>query len=221
MSKTIEIGTGLSGAVTEPEGFTTAGGVVLIQEWFGINDHMKSMVDRFAGLGFVTVAPDLYHGQIATTEEAAGKMMNALDFGKAVSDIGQAAEYLKTNARCNGKVAVVGFCLGGALTFAAACNVPGLAAAVPFYGVPDIDKLDLSRVTAPIQAHFAQHDDWALPSKAEAIKKQLDALGKPMELHVYDAGHAFMRDSDPAKYSPAASKLAWERATAFLEKHLA
>jgi carboxymethylenebutenolidase len=167
------------------------------------------------------VAPDLYHGQIATTDEAAGKMMNALDFGKAVADIGQAAEYLKTNARCNGKVAVVGFCLGGALTFAAACNVPGLAAAVPFYGVPDIDKLDLTRVTAPIQAHFAQHDDWASPSKAEAIKKKLDALGKPMELHLYDAGHAFMRDTDPAKHSPAASKLAWERATAFLKKHLA
>jgi carboxymethylenebutenolidase len=221
MSKNVEIGAGVTGAVAEPEGFTTAGGVVIVQEWFGINDDMKKMVDRFAAAGFVAVAPDLYHGKIARSEDEASQMMNALDFGKAASEVGQAVEYLKTNARCNDKVAVLGFCMGGALAFVAACSVPGLAAVVAFYGAPDIDKLDLRRVTAPIQAHFAKRDEWAAPSKAEAIKKQLDALGKPMELHVYDAGHAFMRDSDPAKHDAPSARLAWERATAFLKKHLA
>lgn len=196
------------------------GGVVVIQEWFGINDHIKSLVERFAGAGYLALAPDLYHGKIAKNEGEAGQMMQALDFPKAIGEIGAAAHYLKEHPRSNGKIAIVGFCLGGALTFATGAHVPGLAALVPFYGVPDLDKLDVSKITAPVLAHFAKHDDWAKPEKAEAIKKKLDALGKPMELHVYDAGHAFMRDSDSSKYNEPSSKKAWERTFEFLKRHL-
>ena len=131
-------------------------------------------------------------------------------------------QWLKEQPRSNGKVGVLGFCLGGALTFAAAASVPGLACAVPFYGVPDLSKLDLSKVTAPILAHFAGHDDWASPDKARQIEKELKAKGKTMELHVYDgAGHAFMRQTDPTKFHEPSAKKAWERTIAFLRQHLA
>jgi carboxymethylenebutenolidase len=147
--------------------------------------------------------------------------MSALDFGKAVGEIGAALAHLKELPRSNGKVGVLGFCLGGALTFATVARVPGIACAVPFYGVPDLSKLDFSKVTAPIQAHFAGHDDWASPDKARKIQKELEALGKSMELHVYDgAGHAFMRQQDPTKYHAASATKAWERTIAFLKQHL-
>jgi carboxymethylenebutenolidase len=221
MSKEVELGGGkVKGALAEPSGAAKAGGVVLIQEWFGINAHIKDLVDRFAAAGFVTVAPDLYHGKIATNDDDASKMMNALDFGKAVGEIGTAVSYLKESPRCNGKVAVVGFCMGGALTLASAANLPGLSAVVPFYGLPDLDKTDWSKVTCPILGHFAKRDEWAKPENAETLKKKLEAVGKSIELHLYDAGHAFVRDTDKTKHDPASAKLAWDRTIAFLKKHI-
>jgi carboxymethylenebutenolidase len=224
MSKHVEFtskGGKLAGEIAEPGGDGKVGGVVLIQEWHGINDHIRSLVDRFAAAGYVTIAPDLYHGNVATNDDEAGKLMNALDFGKAVGEIGAAVQHVKEHPRSNGKVAVLGFCMGGALSFLAASNVPGLAAVVPFYGTPGIDKLDPAKMTAPILAHFAAKDDWAKPENAKAIKAKLDAAGKSMELHVYDAGHAFMRDCDPNKHDAPSAKKAWDRTLEFLKKHLA
>jgi carboxymethylenebutenolidase len=212
----------IGGAYAEPAGTGKTGAVVVIQEWHGINDEIRAKVDRFAAEGYLAIAPDLYHGQVAKNDEEAGKLMNALDFGRAVGEIGAAAQWLKEQPQSNGKVAVLGFCLGGALTLATAANVPGLACAVMFYGVPDLSKIDLGKVTAPILAHFAGHDDWASPDKARAIEKEMLALGKSFELHVYEgAGHAFMRATDASKYHEASAKLAWERTTGFLKKHLA
>ena len=224
MSKHIEFSakTGTCGGeLAEPSGSGKVGAVVIIQEWHGINDEMRAKVERFASEGFLALAPDLYHGKCAKDDDEAGKLMSALDFGKAVGEIGSAVQWLKEQPRSNGKVGVLGFCLGGALTFATAANVPGIACAVPFYGVPDLSKLDLSKVTAPILAHFAGHDDWASPEKARQIERDLKGLGKSMELHVYDgAGHAFMRATDPSKYHEASAKKAWERTIPFLKKHL-
>jgi carboxymethylenebutenolidase len=204
-----------------PSAGAKVGALVVVQEWHGINDEMRGKVTRFASEGYLALAPDLYHGKCAKNDDEAGKLMSALDFGKAVAEIGAAVQYLKEQPRSNGKVGVLGFCMGGALTFAAAANVPGLACAVPFYGLPDVSKLDFAKVTAPIQAHFAGHDDWASPDRARKLAKELEALGKSIELHVYDgAGHAFMRDSDPAKYHEASAKKAWERTLAFLKQHL-
>jgi carboxymethylenebutenolidase len=225
MSKHIEFSTktGTCGAeLAEPTGSGKVGAVVVIQEWHGINDEMRSKVDRFAGEGFLSLAPDLYHGKVAKNDDEAGKLMQALDFGRAVGEIGSAVQWLKEQPRSNGNVAVLGFCLGGALTFATAANVPGIACVVPFYGIPDLSKLDLGKVTAPILAHFAGHDDWASPEKARQLQKDLQAKGKSMELHVYEgAGHAFMRATDPAKYHEASAKKAWERTLSFLRQHLA
>lgn len=207
--------------VAEPSGSAKAPAVVLVQEYWGINDHVKSLVDRLAKEGFLVAAPDLYHGTIAKDAAEAGKLMSELDTLEAVQEIDGAARYLRAHPRGNGKVGVIGFCLGGALTFAAACHVEGLGAAVPFYGVPPAEKVDYSKVTAPVLAHFAKNDTWASVAKAEAIKQQIDAAGKTtMQLEVYDAGHAFVNDSRPDAYDETSAKLAWQRTVDFLKKHL-
>jgi carboxymethylenebutenolidase len=224
MSKHIEFKAGATtcgGELAEPTGSDRVGAVVVVQEWHGINGEMRAKVDRFAGEGFLSLAPDLYHGKVANNDEEAGKLMAALDFGKAVGEIGAAVQWLKGQPRSNGKVAVVGFCLGGALTIASAANLQGIAAAVPFYGVPDLSKIDLGKITAPVLMHFAHIDDWASPDKGRQIAAELHAKGKTAELHVYEgAGHAFMRDSDKTKYHEPSAKKAWARTTAFLHEHL-
>jgi carboxymethylenebutenolidase len=214
-------GSEVAGELAEPSGSAKAPSVVLIQEYWGINAHVKSLVDRLAKEGFLVVAPDLYHGKIAKDAAEAGKLMTELDTLVAVKEIAAAAAYLKEHPRGNGKVGVIGFCLGGALAFASACHVPGLAAVVPFYGVPPADKVDYGKVTAPILAHFAKNDAWASVDKAEAIKKQVEAAGATMQLEVYDAGHAFVNDTRPEAYDEKSAKLAWQRTVDFLKKKLA
>ena len=169
--------------------------------------------------GFDVLAPDFYDGHLPTTEGEAAKAMNALDLLDAVARIGAGAAFLRARERSNGKVGVTGFCLGGAITFAAACHVPGLAGLVPFYGIPAPEKVDWSKVDAPIEAHFAKRDQWATVEKAEAIRKTLTEQGKSMVLHVYDAEHAFVNDTRPVHH-PENAKLAWERTVAFFRRVL-
>jgi carboxymethylenebutenolidase len=214
-------GSELEGALSEPAGTGKAGGVVIVQEWFGVTPVIKSKVDRFAQAGFLALAPDLYHGKIAKDEGEAASMMGALDMKKAVSEIGDAAARLKADARSNGKVAITGFCLGGGLTLAAVVSLEGIDAVVPFYGLPGMPPETFAHVKTPIQAHFARTDDWAKASIAEEIQKKVRAGGGSMELFVYDAGHAFMRSTDPAKYHADSARLAWDRAIEFLKKHIA
>jgi carboxymethylenebutenolidase len=201
-----------SGVLVTPDGAGKPPGVVVIQEWWGLNDQIKSVAERYAAAGFAAVVPDLYHGQLAKNADEAGAMMKALDFGKAVQEIAGAVAFLRE--RGSAKVAVTGYCMGGALSFAAAVNVRGLAAVVPFYGLPG--DLDWSKVDAPVQAHFATHDEWATVAGAEKIKAAVKA---PMELHVYDAQHAFCNDRRPDVYNPDAAKQAWDRAVAFIRSH--
>ena len=206
--------------LAEPPGSEKAPGLVLIQEWWGVNDHIRDLAERFAREGFLVAAPDLYHGKVTKDGDEAGKLMTALDTLQAVKEIGATASYLKSHPRGNGKTGVTGFCMGGALSFAAACHVPGLSAVVAFYGVPPAEKVDYAKVTAPVMAHFAKNDEWATVAKAEAIKKELDGRGHPMELFTYDAQHAFVNDTRPEVYDEKNAKLAWERTVAFLKKHV-
>lgn len=203
-----------SGVLVAPDGGGKPPGVVVIQEWWGINDQIQAVAERYAAAGFVAVVPDLYHGKIAKDAEEAGAMMNALDFGKAVQEIAGAVAFVRE--RSNGKVAVTGYCLGGALSFAAAVNIRGLAAVVPFYGLPG--DLDWSKIDAPVQAHFAQHDEWATVAGAQKIK---DAVKVPMELYTYDAQHAFANERRPEVHNADAAKQSWDRAVAFLRSHTA
>jgi carboxymethylenebutenolidase len=210
----------IGGAIALPAGGGKAPALVLIQEWWGLNDHIRSLVDRFAAAGFLTLAPDLYPGKVTADPGEAGKLMQDLDRERALGDIEGAVRFLCAHERSSGKVGVTGFCMGGAFTFAAAAAIPEVSAAVPFYGAPPEGKIDYSTVKAPILAHFASRDQWATVAAAEAIKKQLEAHGHSMELQVYEADHAFMNDTRSEVYHPEAAKIAWERTIAFLQKHL-
>jgi carboxymethylenebutenolidase len=186
--------------------------IVVLQEWWGINDQIQGVAERYAAAGFVAIVPDLYHGKLAKDADEAGKMMKALDFGKAVQEIAGAVAFVRD--RSSGKVAVTGYCLGGALAFASAVQIRGLSAVVPFYGLPG--DLDWTKIDAPVQAHFASHDEWATVAGAQKIKAAIKA---PMELHVYDAQHAFANESRPDVYHAEAARQAWDRALAFVRSH--
>jgi len=208
-----------SGELVAPEGSAKAPAVVLVHEYWGVNAQIQSMAKRWADAGFLTLVPDLFHGKVAATAAEAQALMSALDFPRAVRELVAAVEYLKTHPRSTGKVAVTGYCLGGALTFLTACSARGLAAAVPFYGVPP--QADWSKVEAPIQAHFAKHDNWASEAAAKAIQTTLAEHHKPMELFVYDAQHAFCNDRRPEVHDAAAASQAWNRTVAFVRQHTA
>jgi carboxymethylenebutenolidase len=211
---------GLGGEMAEPEGSGKAGGLVVVQEWHGLNPQMKAKVERFAAAGYLALAPDLYHGKVATNDEQAAEYMQALDWNAAVGEIGKAVAHLRAHPRCSGKVGILGFCMGGALSFAAGRYVSDLACLVPFYGVPQVPATELAKIPAPIQAHFAKKDDWAKPEAAEKIRDAVTGAGGTMDLFVYDAGHAFMRDGDPGHFDADASKTAWARTLEFLKEHL-
>lgn len=209
-----------SGDIALPAGSGKAPALVLVQEWWGVNDHIRSLADRFAAAGFVVLAPDLYHGKVTKDAGEAGALMTALDGKRAMDDIAGAVAYLLGHERCNGKVGVTGFCMGGAYTFAAVSAIPEVGAAVPFYGIPPADRMDFSKMKAPILAHFASRDQWAVPAKAEEIAKQINAHGGHAKIEVYEADHAFVNDTRPEVYAPEAAKLAWDRSVSFLHQHL-
>jgi carboxymethylenebutenolidase len=211
----------LGGELALPPPGVRAPALVLVHEWWGVNDHVRSLADRFSREGFLVFAPDLFHGKTTKDAGEAGALMAALDWKRALAEIGSSVAFLGDHVHGNGRVGVTGFCLGGALTFAAAANVDGLSAAVPFYGLPKPEFAHWERVRAPLQAHFAARDEWAKASIAKEIQGRLEALGRAMELHVYDADHAFVNDARPEVYDAEAAKLAWQRAVAFLKKHLA
>jgi carboxymethylenebutenolidase len=204
----------LHGVLALPAGTARCAAIVVLQEYWGINAEIQDVVQRWADAGFVALAPDLYRGQVAKTPVEAARLMKALDFDKAVQDIAAAVELVRGHPRSTGKVALTGYCLGGALALAAAVHVRGLSAVVPFYGLPG--ARDWHKVDAPIQAHFARHDDWATVAGAEAIQA---AVRVPMELHVYDAKHAFCNDQRPDVFDASASAQAWMRAVAFIRSH--
>jgi carboxymethylenebutenolidase len=221
VSFTAQSGAPAEGEIAFPEVDAPAPSVIVFHEWWGLNDHMRSLLDRLAADGFVALGIDLYDGTTTKNADEAAKLMGQVDWAKAIDKAKGALRYLAGHPRSNTKVGAIGFCMGGALTLAAACSIPELGAAVPFYGVPDPTKVDYSAVRAPILAHFASRDDWAKPEAAKAIQSQIASAGKTtMQLEVYEADHAFVNDTRPEVYDAAAAKLAWSRSVEFLKKHL-
>ncbi len=192
-------------------------GIVVIQEWWGLNDQICGVADRFARAGYNALAPDLYKGRVTQKPDEANHMMSGLDFvGASDQDIAGAVKHL---AGIGGKVAVMGFCMGGALTIAACARITGIAAGVPFYGVPPGQLADPAKIKVPIQGHFANKDDWCTPALVNAFEKAMTAGGQKPEIHRYDAAHAFASERSEA-YDVKAANAAWERMLAFLGKHL-
>ena len=206
------------GSLACPAGDQPAPAVVVLQEFWGVNEHIESIVERWAQAGFLALAPDLYRGQVATDRNRASKLMDQLDRERALADIAGAVDTLRAHPRFAGKVGVTGYCLGGAFAFAAATAIEDLGAVVPFYGLPP--GADWSKVTAPIQAHFCRTDGWARPDLAEQVQRAVQAHGGQMDLFVYDAPHAFCNDTRADVYTPDAATTAWQRTLAFMQQHL-
>lgn len=189
-------------------------GVVVIQEWWGLNDHIKDIVDRVAAAGFVALAPDLYHGASATEPDGAGKLMMGLNVGEAAKDMSGAIDLLQQRTG-SAKVGVVGFCMGGGLALVAACHRPDAVAAVaPFYGlIPWASaQPDWSALAATVEGHYAADDAFFTPDNAAALQAQLRDLGKDATLHVYaGCDHAFFNDTRPEVYNASAAATAWDR----------
>lgn len=192
-------------------------GIVVIQEWWGLNDQIKSVAERFAKAGYNALAPDLYKGRVTQKPDEANHMMNGLDFaGASDQDIAGAVKHLAGLGR---KVGVTGFCLGGALTIAACARVRGIACGVPYYGVPPGTLADPAKIKVPIQGHFANKDDWCTPQLVNDFEKAMTDAGNKPEVYRYNAAHAFAKDDGQA-YDAAAAKASWDRTLAFLGKHL-
>lgn len=185
-----------------------------------MNDQIKRVCDKWAAEGFVAYAPDLFHGDTANYGDAAKaqSLMTNLDRPKALAEVSAAIEKVRTHPRGNGKVAITGYCMGGAFTLAAAASVPGISAAVPFYGMPP--GADWGNVTAPVQMHVAEHDDWVTVDAAKKLQATFKEHGKSFELHTYDAQHAFCNEFRPEVYKAGVAQQAWDRAVAFVKQHV-
>lgn len=197
-------------------------GVVVIQEWWGLVDHIKSLADRFAAEGFVALAPDLYHGEKTRSPDEAGKMLMALNIGEAGKDIRGAAQYLLELDEVEPKkVATLGFCMGGQLALWAATGFPEqISAGVNFYGIHPKAQIDPEKLKVPILAHFGKRDHTVPEETARALIDSIESKGKPIEAHFYDADHAFFNDTRPEVHNREAAALAWTRTLAFLRRHL-
>src|SRR5438552_10868228 len=193
-------------------------GIVVIQEWWGLNDQICGVADRFARAGYNALAPDLYKGRLTTEPDEANHLMTGLDFADAThQDLRGAAQHLQAQS---GRVAVMGYCMGGALTIAAAVHVPEFAVGVCFYGIPPKDFANPARIRFPLQGHFANRDDWCTPAAVDDFERALKATGVTHEIYRYDAAHAFANERSAA-YDVSCANRAWERMAAFLNGRIA
>lgn len=195
-----------------------APGIVMLEEWWGVNDEIKADAERLAGEGFRVLIPDLFRGRVAATGDEANHMMQGLDFADAASqDTRGAAQYLKKDSA---KVGIIGFCMGGALALLAAMHVPEIDAAVSWYGAPPEEAGDPSTIRIPVQGHFALHDAFFKIEDVGKIESKLKADGADYEFFRYDAKHAFGNPRGLGNYDRDAAELAWRRTVEFFNRTL-
>ena len=208
-----------AGGYLASAGRANAPGVVVIQEWWGLQEQIKGICDRLALAGYDALAPDLYAGTVVPYHDtaAAEKEMQSLNFLDATDqNVRGAVLFLK---KSGAKVGLTGFCLGGAVTIIGACRIPELSAAVCFYGIPPESVAKPADIKVPLQAHFANQDDWCTPAAVDAFEAALKAAGKNAEVYRYDAQHAFVNEQRDV-YDRAAAELAWGRMLKFWATHL-
>ncbi len=206
-------------------GAPAAPAVVVIQEWWGLNDQIRGVADRLAAAGYQALVPDLYRGQSTVEAEEANHLMEGLNFGDAASqDIRGAVQFLKTRAP---KVGVTGFCMGGALTLLALTQSPEIDAGVVWYGCPPLEYIDASKIRAPLQGHWATQDQFFKIETVAALEDKLRGAGVIFDFHRYLAHHAFANETaaGPARipatqYDAVWSQQAWDRTLRFFGRNL-
>lgn len=201
----------------------TGPAVVVIQEWWGLVEHIEDVVDRFAREGFVAIAPDLYHGKTTKSPDDAGKMLMELDAERAVREIAGAGAFLLARPECSSaRYAVVGFCMGGALAqYAATYDAAHVGAAVSFYGGFKQVKPEWEKLEAPLLLIYGANDQGVPAAGGRELEAKLRALGKEVEVVVYpDADHAFFNDTRPAVHHPEAAADAWRRTVTLFRSRL-
>ncbi|MGH9210291.1 MAG: dienelactone hydrolase family protein [Acidimicrobiales bacterium] len=197
--------------------------VVVIQEWWGLVDHIKDVADRLAGQGFVALVPDLYHGDSTTEPDEAGKLMMALNLDQAGRDMSGAVDKVAEVAGAD-RVGVTGFCMGGGLAIMLATQRPDkVKAVVPWYGLipwPNAEP-DYSRLDAALLGHYAGNDGFFSPEMAAGLEQKLKDLGKEASIHVVPgAEHAFFNDTRPEVHDPDASATCWQETLDFFRDKL-
>jgi carboxymethylenebutenolidase len=229
MGKTVTFnrpdGKSVDGYLAESAKADNAPGVVVIQEWWGLNDQIRGVADRFAAAGYRALVPDLYRGKSTVEAEEAHHLVNGLNFADAASqDIRGAVQYLKAGSK---KVGVTGFCMGGALTLLTAGLSPEVDASVVWYGCPPLEYIDASKIKAPLQGHWATQDEFFKIATVDQLEEKLRAANVAHDFHRYLAYHAFANETavgphrlPQTQYDAAWSQLAWDRTFRFFGRWL-
>jgi len=218
-------GQSLPGYLAEPKQAAGAPAIVIIQEWWGINEQIRGVAERLASAGYIALVPDLYRGKSTVEAEEAKHLMTGLNFGDAATqDVRGAVRFLKARAA---KVGVSGFCMGGALALLATCNAPEIDATVVWYGCPPLEFIDASQVKAPILGHWATQDQFFPIANVDSLQEKLRAAGVKFEFHRYLAHHAFANEAalgpgriSATQYDPVWAQQAWDRTFRFLGRCL-
>ena len=211
-----------TGYLAEPES-GKGPGVVVLQEWWGVDDHIRSVVDRFASEGYVALAPDLYHGETTDQPDEAEQKMMAMNMDQAEKEMRGAVDYLSEHESYDGSgIGSVGFCLGGGLAVWTAAANPKVDAVVSFYYVMPHGKPDFSKIDAPVLGHFGTSDDFVPVDDAKALEKELNDAGADANFEFYEgAGHAFFNDTDRlGTYDKEKAESAWQKTLDFFKRHL-
>jgi carboxymethylenebutenolidase len=215
---TFDTANGSTTAYVAKPGSSDGKAVLVIHEWWGLNDHVKDIADRYAREGFVAIAPDLYRGKLATDAEEASKMMHGLAIEDGLDTIKNAADAAKKDLAVE-NLGITGFCMGGTFALRAACELDDFAAAAPFYGdVPDEDVL--KKLSIPTVFISGLRDAWITPEKVGELEGAASRNELPVQSVKYDADHAFFNDTRPEVYDEIAAKDAWEHVTAFFKDKL-
>jgi len=203
--------------VARPDKETTAA-VVLIHEWWGINDHVRDIAGRYASEGFLCIAPDLFRGKSTKDSQEAAKVMHELDTVDGMETIRQAVMESKHTYKVQ-KIGITGYCMGGTFALSGACEIEELAAAATFYGDIPEEKV-LAKLKVPTIFFAGTRDAWISPEKVNVLKEAAHKYNLPVEVVSYDADHAFFNDTRPEVYNAAAAADAWQRVLKFFREHL-
>lgn len=192
--------------------------VILVQEWWGLNDHIKDIATRYADEGFIAIAPDLYRGKLATNPQEAGKYMQELQIEDGLATIDEA---IKTASEKYGKkeFGITGYCMGGTYALQAACKLENIHASAPFYGDTP-DEFTLKGLKCPVLFISGKKDAWINPEKIAELERVAKANMLPVESVAYNADHAFFNNTRPEVYDEEAAKDAWRRVLEFFRKNL-